>query len=130
MTYFQMKFAAKQHSRAYHGETIKEKHWRRMFRPDSRSVVSMTPGDLANWDGSDQAAGRGSGLQKRAGREFRLTKVPYMNMVYHQTERRLDTAIFRALFASSTRQARQFCVHGAVKVNGKKVNYSSFPRSI
>jgi predicted rRNA methylase YqxC with S4 and FtsJ domains len=36
-------------------------------------------------------------------------------------ERRLDIAIFRALFASSARQARQFVLHGAVTVNGKKV---------
>ena len=43
-------------------------------------------------------------------------------MVYAELERRLDTAIFRALFASSARQARQFVVHGYVKVNGKKVS--------
>lgn len=48
-------------------------------------------------------------------------KTPYMHMTYHPTERRLDTAIFRSLFASSTRQARQFVVHGFVRVNGKKV---------
>lgn len=46
---------------------------------------------------------------------------PYMQMAYYPIERRLDTAIFRALFASSVRQAKQFCVHGLVKVNGKKV---------
>jgi ribosomal protein S4 len=46
---------------------------------------------------------------------------PYMQMTYYPLERRLDTAIFRALFASSVRQARQFVVHGLVKVNGKKV---------
>lgn len=45
-------------------------------------------------------------------------------MTYFPIERRLDTAIFRSLFASSVRQARQFCVHGLVKVNGKKVIYS------
>ena len=44
-----------------------------------------------------------------------------MNMVYAELERRLDTAIFRAMFASSARQAREFVVHGYVKVNGKKV---------
>jgi ribosomal protein S4 len=46
---------------------------------------------------------------------------PYMGMTFYPQERRLDTAIFRALFASSARQARQFVVHGFVKVNGKKV---------
>lgn len=44
-----------------------------------------------------------------------------MNMVYAELERRLDTAVFRAMFASSARQAREFVIHGYVKVNGKKV---------
>jgi ribosomal protein S4 len=46
---------------------------------------------------------------------------PYMQMTFAPLERRLDTAVFRALFASSVRQARQFVIHGAVTVNGKKV---------
>jgi len=36
-------------------------------------------------------------------------------------EKRVDTAVFRAMFASSISQARQFVVRGKVKVNGKKV---------
>lgn len=83
---------------------------------------------LAMCDGSEQAAGRGSGrdLQEGAAEkspttERRLSPTPYMHMTFAPMERRLDTAIFRALFASSTRQARQFVVHGSVKVNGKKV---------
>lgn len=47
---------------------------------------------------------------------------PYMQMAFAPLERRLEVAMFRAMFASSPRQARQFCVHGAVKVNGKKVS--------
>lgn len=82
----------------------------------------MNPKYLANNDGSEQALGRGSGLDQRSGdKERTAPRTPYMNMVYAPLERRLDTAIFRALFASSTRQARQFVVHGYVKVNGKKV---------
>ena len=90
---------------------------------------------LARNDGSEQATGRGSGLQE-ATEDQRHTKgpnqgqirpakprakTPYMHMAFHPLERRLDTAIFRALFASSSKQARQFVVHGWVKVNGKKV---------
>ena len=93
-----------------------------MFRSSIRSVVSMNPRDLANSDGSEQALGRGSGLDLAPNdKPYRLLRTPYMNMVYAPMERRLDTAIFRALFASSTRQARQFVVHGYVKVNGHKV---------
>lgn len=58
--------------------------------------------------------------------EERSKPIPYMQMTFAPLERRLDTALFRALFASSARQAKQFVVHGAVKVNGKKVR--SFPQ--
>ena len=47
---------------------------------------------------------------------------PYMQMTFAPLERRLDMAIWRSLFSSSVRQARQFCVHGAVTVNGKKAS--------
>jgi ribosomal protein S4 len=79
---------------------------------------------LARYDGSEMAAGRGMGADsEETKRGPQMT--PYMQMTYYPLERRLDTAIFRALFASSVRQARQFVVHGLVKVNGKKVH----PRS-
>ena len=85
---------------------------------------------LAERDGSEQAAGRGSGLEAPPDQKARpYPKTPYLNMTYAPTERRLDTAIFRALFASSTRQARQFVVHGYVKVNGKQV-YQKFERTM
>ena len=109
-------------SRAFHGETIREKQWTRMFRPGIRSVVPMDYNYLAKHDGSEQAAGRGSGAEKPIDNEVQpIPRTPYLSMVYAPMERRLDTAIFRALFASSTRQARQFVVHGNVKVNGEKV---------
>lgn len=78
---------------------------------------------LAEFDGSEQALGRGSGLKDAPGtaREQSKWHIPYMPMTFAPTERRLDTAIWRAMFASSTRQARQFVVHGGVLVNGKKV---------
>lgn len=75
---------------------------------------------LARYDGSEQAAGRGAGVDD-PNPGGAPPPTPYMQMTYYPTERRLDTAIFRSLFASSVRQARQFVVHGLVKVNGKKV---------
>ena len=41
-------------------------------------------------------------------------------------ERRLDTVIYRAKFASTVFSSRQLINHGHVKVNGKKVNISSY----
>ncbi|KAI9762052.1 MAG: hypothetical protein M4579_000688 [Chaenotheca gracillima] len=125
LTFFQQKWKAKSATRAYHGEQIREKQWTRMFRPRMASVMPMDHNYLAKHDGSDQSAGRGSGLET-ARPEKSVARTPYMNMVYAPIERRLDQAIFRALFASSARQARQFVVHGFVKVNGKKMRYPGY----
>ena len=82
---------------------------------------------LAEHDGSELAAGRGSGREKplesdkvKSGKN----KIPFMHMTFAPMERRLDMAVWRALFASSARQARQFVIHGRVKVNGQKVKTS------
>lgn len=62
------------------------------------------------------------------GEDVRTTNVqeqsgptPYMNMAFAPIERRIDVAIFRAMFASSARQARNMVIHGKVKVNGQAV---------
>ena len=41
-------------------------------------------------------------------------------------ERRLDAVIYRAKFSSTIFSSRQFINHGHIKVNGKKVNISSY----
>ncbi len=92
-----------------------------MFSRRLLSAVDMNPHYMANHDGSEQAAGRGSGLQLKTADKPKET--PYMQQTFAPMERRLDIAIFRALFASSARQARQMVVHGAVKVNGKRVRW-------
>ncbi|KAF3767565.1 alpha-L RNA-binding motif-containing protein [Cryphonectria parasitica EP155] len=136
-TFFQQKWTAKALTRAYHGEHIRESKWNRMFSRRLQSVVNMDPVYMALNDGSEQATGRGSGRdipraedetpwhergQKRKHNVKGLPlPTPYMNMTFAPLERRIDVAIFRALFASSSRQARQFVIHGAVKVNGQVV---------
>jgi ribosomal protein S4 len=121
-SFFQQKWKAKSETRAYHGEQIREGQWQDMFSPAFRSVIPMDHKYLAEFDGSEQAEGRGSGRDKRPGEKTLKPKpIPYMQMTYAPAERRLDVAVFRALFASSARQARQIVVHGHVKVNGKKV---------
>ena len=114
-------------TRAYHGEHIREKQWQDMFRPRLNAVIPMNHTYLAEHDGSELASGRGSG------RDEPVTfygepkaQIPYMNMTYAPIERRLDMAIWRSLFASSARQARQFVIHGNVKVNGQKVQYPAY----
>ena len=111
-----------------------------MFSRRINSVVNMDPRYMALYDGSEQAAGRGSGLKLDPSRKYSRAerygpdagnnlvdekRTPYMGMTFAPMERRLDIAVYRAMFASSARQARQFVVHGAVTVNGKKVIYIS-----
>ncbi|OXV06886.1 hypothetical protein Egran_05349 [Elaphomyces granulatus] len=126
-TFFQQKWTAKSVARAYHGEQVRERQWTRMFSRRIRSVVPMHPAQLAQDDGSLMAAGRGSGLEKRSRSSAGSPpRTPYAQMTFAPLERRLDVAIFRAMFASSARQARQFVVHGAVTVNGKKMKYPGY----
>ena len=130
-TFFQQKWHAKSVTRAYHGAQIREGQWQRMFDRRLPAVVPMDHKVLAATDGSDQAAGRGSGFEEDPKRRqgdgdkekprARPQQTPYMQMTYWPTERRLDTAVWRALFASSASQARQMVTHGFVRVNGKQV---------
>ncbi|EXJ79551.1 hypothetical protein A1O3_07830 [Capronia epimyces CBS 606.96] len=126
---FQVKWTAKSIARNYHGEQVREKQWVRMFDTRIRSVIPMDAKYLASNDGTLESAGRGSGLDSRESLRRKPKadpSIPYMQMTFAPLERRLDTAIFRAMFASSARQARQFVVHGAVKVNGKEMRYPGY----
>ncbi|PGH04159.1 hypothetical protein GX51_03666 [Blastomyces parvus] len=123
-TFFQQKWMAKSLARKYHGEQVRESQWEKMFSRRLRSVVPMDANYLARNDGSFESAGRGSGVEGVGPRKAPLT--PHMQMTFAPLERRLDVAIFRAMFASSTRQARQFVVHGSVTVNGKKMRYPGY----
>ncbi|GAW18218.1 hypothetical protein ANO14919_076920 [Xylariales sp. No.14919] len=128
-TFFQQKWRAKGMLRTYHGEHIVERKWERMFNRRLLSVIDMDTESMAKMDGSEMAAGRGSGIDQRlrhGDKRPSRTLTPYMQMTFAPMERRLDIAVFRAMFASSARQARQFCVHGAVKVNGKVVPYPAY----
>lgn len=146
-TFFQQKWKAKAMTRAYHGDHVSEHRWERLFSRRLMSVVSMDPEYMAQTDGSTEGAGRGSGLQMKtamqlgAERRAQLDEgidmltgtgksprsfTPYMNMTFAPLERRLDTAIYRAMFATSARQARNFVIHGHVKVNGMKVDKPTY----
>ncbi|KAL2760243.1 hypothetical protein ACRALDRAFT_1073820 [Sodiomyces alcalophilus JCM 7366] len=177
-TFFQQKWIAKSIARGYHGPHVRERDWERMFSRRLLSSVELHPSYLAQHDGSEQAAGRGSGREldpsgdnppvsaenfsptealrrkhfdqgaeaedgarwahanaRYFNRDHRTPPIfakpvrdmtPYMQMTFAPLERRLDIAIFRAMFASSTLQARQFCVHGAVKVNGKTMRHPAY----
>ena len=94
-TMFQQKWEAKKETRAYHGDHIPERPFKTIWNPRLVGVPSERIKDNR--------------------------KIPLPTQAYATLERRLDMAIFRALFSSSARQAAQIIVHGKVKINGSQV---------
>ena len=92
---------AKQVTRSYHGQGLPERVFQRQLYSTKFNVVA----------GGDK-------MQPRL----------LWGGLYAGVERRLDTVIFRSLFATSINQARQMVVHGHVEVNGKRV-YSPYSRA-
>lgn len=102
---YQQKWSAKQETRAYHGEYITEGRWSTLFEPKLESVAQL------------DASLRGDG---------KMEPTPFLSQTYAVLEKRLDFALFRAMFASSVRQARQFILHGNVTVNGLKIRHPGY----
>ncbi|QLL32770.1 hypothetical protein HG536_0D02920 [Torulaspora globosa] len=103
-TLYQQKWTAKQETRAYHGEHLTEGRWQAVFNPKLDSVAQL------------DASLRGGEIQE----------TPFLLQTYAVLEKRLDFAVFRALLASSVRQARQFILHGNVFVNGIKISHPGY----
>lgn len=104
-TIFQQKWKAKQETRAYHGEHLTEGRWKEIFNPKLESVAQL------------DASLKG----------LNVKETPLPLQTYASLEKRLETAVFRSMFASSVRQARQFILGGHVKVNGVTIKHPSFP---
>lgn len=99
---FQKKWIAKRETRAYHGEHLTESRWKAIFSHKLTAVAQL------------------DSIEKiKEGEEVAAT--PISLQTYAVLEKRLDIALFRAMFASSSRQARQFILHGHVHVNGVRI---------
>lgn len=105
MSLYQQKWKAKQETRAYHGEHLKESRWKTLFNPSLESVAQLD----ASLKGVE------------------VPNTPLTLQTYAVLEKRLETALFRAMFASSIRQARQFIKSGDVKVNGVVIKHPAYP---
>lgn len=104
-TLYQQKWTAKAETRAYHGEHLTEGRWKELFNPSLESVAQL------------DASLKG----------IEVEPTPLTLQTYANLEKRLEFAIFRAMFASSIRQARQFILGGNVQVNGIVIKHPSFP---
>lgn len=110
-TLYQQKFYAKQETRAYHGEHLTEGRFNTLFSSKLNSVAQL-----------DASLRKGGGNTNN-----KLKETPYILQTYATLEKRLEFALFRAMFASSIRQARQFILHGNVFVNGIKMRHPGYP---
>jgi ribosomal protein S4 len=90
---FRTHLQAKRITRKYHGQGLSERTFMKQLYTSKFNVVTG-----------------GSGTNRLLWGGF-----------YQMVERRLDTVIFRSLFATSIQQARQMVRHGHVEVNGRKV---------
>ncbi|KAK9469965.1 mitochondrial 37S ribosomal protein uS4m, partial [Dipodascopsis tothii] len=103
-TMYQQKWDAKQETRAYHGDHLTERRFQGLFSPALRGVLDL--GADAQAEGAED--------------------VPLGLQTFATLERRLDVALFRAMFAVSPQQARQFVRQGHVKVNGAKMLHAFY----
>ncbi|CUM64113.1 uncharacterized protein PRCAT00001704001 [Priceomyces carsonii] len=104
-TLYQQKWTAKQETRAYHGEHLTERRWKQLFNPNLESVAQL------------DASLKG----------VKVDPTPMPLQSFASLEKRLEFALFRAMFSSSVRQAREFILGGHVQVNGVVIKHPSFP---
>lgn len=87
-------------TRAYHGDWIQEKKFKRHYLPASLPKLSIQSHPKTNKSNPQES------------------KVPLAAMMYTEVERRLDVVLFRSCFADSIYEARRMVLHDAVKLNG------------
>ncbi|KAG7665781.1 uncharacterized protein J8A68_000606 [[Candida] subhashii] len=104
-THYQQKYYSKQDARSYHGEHIQERRFKAMYNPSRKSFAQL------------DASLKGGPVKE----------TPLSLQSFALLEKRLEIALFRAMFASSVRQARQFIMSGNVKVNGVVIKHCSYP---
>ncbi|GMM46819.1 mitochondrial 37S ribosomal protein [Pichia kluyveri] len=103
MTLYQQKWAAKQETRGYHGEHIREERWQSLFEKKLEGVAQLDASLKGN-----------------------VPSTPMVLQTFASLEKRLDYAVFRSLFASSVRQSKKFILNGHVKVNGVIIKHPGF----
>ena len=107
--------------RAYHGDYINEKIFKRWYLPETLPDVRPRRQVL----GDDKAYLQEFALRKKKEKdeEELIAKkglAPVGSLMFSEVERRLDVFVFRCCFAHSVYEARRLVIHGDVLLNGKK----------
>ncbi|KAH7926607.1 alpha-L RNA-binding motif-containing protein [Leucogyrophana mollusca] len=123
-TLFQQRWTAKALVRAYHGDFINEKIFKRWYLPGTLPDVRPRQRPVGDDTAAlDSFAGRTEQLEKakrRQEEEDRKGQAPVGSLMLAEVERRIDVFMFRCCFAHSVYEARRLVIHGYVLLNGKK----------
>ncbi|EIN05476.1 alpha-L RNA-binding motif-containing protein [Punctularia strigosozonata HHB-11173 SS5] len=136
---FKQRWVSKALVRAYHGDFINEKIFKRYYlpqtlpdvRPAKRTAATGPKGNLLDDTKSLSLFARREGGLSKAARERDAERdsalaeegdevPPVASLMFSDVERRVDVFIFRACLAHSVYEARRMVIHGDVKLNGKK----------
>jgi len=120
---FKQRWLAKQLVRAYHGDFISEKIFKRWYLPEtlpdlrSRKKISNEETTLPRWAGRQEVVDR---LEQKEEDDSAMAALsPVGSLMFIEVERRIDVFVFRCCFSPSVYDARRLVIHGHVKLNGK-----------
>jgi ribosomal protein S4 len=128
LTIFQQRWRSKRLTKGYHAEHLGAKAFERWFLPEALPRVRSADGtgavssELSKWVEGREAAGGRTALRKKIAEMEQEASSPVGTLMFTEVERRIDTLVFRACFATSVWQARAFVVQGHVKINGRVVS--------
>ena len=116
-TLYQQRWSSKRLLRAYHGDWLSEKKFRRRFLPSALPVLqSNTASSMSH------AKGKGRDDFTRTVMQHKEERIPLGSLMWREVEARLDVLVFRACFAHSIYEARRLVTQGHVKLNGEVVS--------
>jgi len=127
-TLFQQRWIAKRLIRAYHGDFINEKSFKRWYLPSTlpdvrprRTQAEDYATQLNKWAKLPNAVEKDAKARRQEiDGEEEEELPPVGSLMFSEVERRIDVVIFRACLAHSVYEARRLVVHGQVLLNGKK----------
>jgi ribosomal protein S4 len=121
---FAQRWRSKRAVRAYHGDYIPEKVFKRWYLPET--LPDVRPKRISDGDDTNELkifAKRKAEVYKDS--EKKKGMAPVGSLMFQEVERRIDTIVFRSCFAESIYEARRLVIHGYVRLNGRKVDFLS-----
>ncbi|KAF8517507.1 hypothetical protein BU17DRAFT_49698 [Hysterangium stoloniferum] len=123
LSLFNQRWISKRLVRAYHGDHINEKIFKKWYLPAtlpdirSRKIPKGDSITVAKWAKREDVAE--SMQKKQEEQQANIALAPVGSLMFTEVERRIDVFIFRCCFAHSVYEARRLVIHGNVKLNGK-----------